>query len=130
VAGQVRPRPSVEVVGRVVQAAEVRDRMGLVDEDQRPSSWLGEVNCRNEEDHLAEDMLGVVELASGVHRTEEQEFVVVGVCCVACTRQDDHIGHQLAEVRKAQLAYPQEQHLRDLHSGLHRLKRQGHRSVP
>jgi hypothetical protein len=130
VADQARPRPSVELVDRVVQAAVARDHMGLVDEDQHQSSWLGEVNCRNEEDHLAEDMVGVVELACGVHRTEEQEFVVVAVCCGACTCPDDHIGRQPAEVRMAQLACHQEQRLRDLHYGLHRLKRQGHRSVP
>jgi hypothetical protein len=130
VADQARCRPSVELVDHGVQVAEVPDHMGLADEDQHLSSWLGEVNCHNEEDHLAEGMVGVVELAFAVHRTEEQGFVVAVVCCGACRYLDDHTGRQLVVVHKVQLACHQGRRLQDPHYALHRPKRQGHRSVP
>jgi hypothetical protein len=130
VADQAKPRPLAELVDHVVQAAEELGHKDLADEDQHLSSWLDEVNCHNEGGHLAEDMVGVVELASAVHRTEEQGFVVVAVCCGAYRCLDDHTGRQPVEVRTAQLACHQERRQRDLHYVLRRPKQQGHRIVP
>lgn len=122
-------RPLVELVDHVVQAAEEPGHKGLADEDQRLNSWLDEVNCRNEEDRLAEDMVGVVELACAVHRIEEQGFAVVAVYCGVCKCLDDHTDHQPVEARKAQLACHQARRLQDLHCASRTQKQQGHRSV-
>jgi len=130
VVDQVRRRPLAELVDHVVQVVEALDRKDLADEDQHQSSWLGEVNFRNEEDHFDEDMVDVVELVCAVHHTEEQVFVVVAVCCDACRCLGGHIVRPLVEARKARLACRQGQRLRDLHFVLRKLKQRGHRSVP
>ena len=114
----------------MVQAVEELDRTDRADEGRHQSSWVAEGNCHNEEDHLAEDMVGVVELACADHRTEVQGFVAAAACCDACRCLDDHTGHQPVEARKGQLACHQERRLRDLHYVLHRLKQRGHRSAP
>jgi hypothetical protein len=130
VADLVRRRPLAELVDHVAQVVEVLGHKDLADEDQHQSSWLGEANFRNEEDHLDEDMVDVVELACAVHRTEEQVFVAVAACCDACRCLGDHIARPLVEARKALLACHRGQRPRDLHCVLHKLKQRGHRNVP
>lgn len=65
-----------------------------------------------EHNQLVEDMAGwAAELADHMERKHHQFAVaVVAACRVYGMSPDDHIGHQLVEVRMARLAYHQEQH--------------------
>ena len=129
-AGQAKRHPSAELVGPVVQAVEEAGRKDLVDEVQHQNNWVGGGSCHNEEDRPAEDKVVEVALACGARHIVEQGFVVVAACYGACRCLDDRTGRQLVEGRKAQLACRQGRRLRGLHCELHRLKQQGHRSVP